>query len=373
MDNHLDVDYIFEDNDASASAFGWDFQANAGIFLFLKYIKEVDSIMIETKYQDIEIKLKKGIIYAQAKALQDESKEGSENSKLRDALVSLSKITNIDDDDKIVYISNLNAPINGEKDMFRNDVVEYKNCNPIIKKFIKEQVEIIINKLEKNIEEKDISAKNKKKNIALLNKLKDFKYNQFMISSIYPYAEHGDRYKIIGEKLLEMLVDTINMDNDKAVTIKKKVLIHWQEVLRFNATISDKVQRKEINKKDFIWTIIAITIEDIYADFIVDSLSQSIDSSILQECDEYLKREENIYHERFEFLNIIIQDYNRYKKTIISTKADELFVRSEWRKYTYEFDDILEKALKELVTKKYIYKIINKNKLFANIARDVNL
>ena len=35
MISKLDVEYIFEDNDSSASEFGWDFQENAGIFLFL--------------------------------------------------------------------------------------------------------------------------------------------------------------------------------------------------------------------------------------------------------------------------------------------------------------------------------------------------
>ena len=39
----IEVDYDFEDNDASYSAFGWDFQVNAGIFLFLRFIKEADS------------------------------------------------------------------------------------------------------------------------------------------------------------------------------------------------------------------------------------------------------------------------------------------------------------------------------------------
>ena len=39
MDDEMELDFSF-DNDASASSFGWNFQVNAGIFLFLHYIKE---------------------------------------------------------------------------------------------------------------------------------------------------------------------------------------------------------------------------------------------------------------------------------------------------------------------------------------------
>ena len=85
MVKRIDTQYTFEDNDASSSEFGWDFQENAGIYLFLHYLPEVDSIAIESKYQDIEIIGKGGIIYAQAKALQNEQTTGTENAKLRDA------------------------------------------------------------------------------------------------------------------------------------------------------------------------------------------------------------------------------------------------------------------------------------------------
>lgn len=86
MISKLDVEYIFEDNDSSASEFGWDFQENAGIFLFLHYIKEAQSVAIESKNQDIEIKFQDKTIYAQAKALQDSTQTGTENTKLRDAM-----------------------------------------------------------------------------------------------------------------------------------------------------------------------------------------------------------------------------------------------------------------------------------------------
>ena len=58
MSDYINDDIIDFNNDASASSFGWNFQVNAGIFLFLHYIREAEDFKIESKLQDIEITLK---------------------------------------------------------------------------------------------------------------------------------------------------------------------------------------------------------------------------------------------------------------------------------------------------------------------------
>ena len=44
-----------ENRNASASAFGWDFQANAAILLMLENIQEAEMVRVEGKDEDIEI------------------------------------------------------------------------------------------------------------------------------------------------------------------------------------------------------------------------------------------------------------------------------------------------------------------------------
>ena len=44
-------------SNASASAFGWDFQANAAILLMLENIENAKSIKVEGRTEDIEITL----------------------------------------------------------------------------------------------------------------------------------------------------------------------------------------------------------------------------------------------------------------------------------------------------------------------------
>ena len=58
------------DRNASASAFGWDFQANSAILLMLENIKDAKRIRVEGADEDIEVTLQdKSKIYAQAKAV----------------------------------------------------------------------------------------------------------------------------------------------------------------------------------------------------------------------------------------------------------------------------------------------------------------
>ena len=69
MSEYLNEDICQFSNDASASSFGWNFQANAGIFLFLKYMPDAADIKIESISQDIEITLiDERKVFAQAKA-----------------------------------------------------------------------------------------------------------------------------------------------------------------------------------------------------------------------------------------------------------------------------------------------------------------
>lgn len=72
MSEYLNEDICQFSNDASASSFGWNFQANAGIFLFLKYMPDAADIKIESISQDIEITLiDERKVFAQAKSAQD--------------------------------------------------------------------------------------------------------------------------------------------------------------------------------------------------------------------------------------------------------------------------------------------------------------
>ena len=376
MIDKLDVEYKFEDNDSSASEFGWDFQENAGIFLFLHYIREAQSVAVESKNQDIEIKFQDKTIYAQAKALQDSTQTGTENTKLRDAMVSLAKV-NIIDGDLLFYISNLSAPIDGEKDLYRNDIVSFSNCPLEQQQFIKNQVEVVVKRLENENEKQTTKAGKKKKNIELIKRLENFNYDNLYISSIYPFGITEDRYRKIKDKVIEIMTGPMGIDSIEAKGYSDKILKHWQSVLHFDATIpDDKNYRKFIKKEDFVWTVLAVVCEKVEAAFIAETLSSCIDDSFEEECNYYLENEENLYHERFEFMNDVLHDYEDFKKTVTpgNEKADRLFIKSDsWKKYVSEFEDVSDDLMREYIIKCYLYKIINRNKRLVKITKGVGL
>lgn len=70
------------------------------VFLFLKYIKDADSIKIESKLQDIEIKLSNGNrILAQAKSSQDYTIATNKKEKCKDWV----KLASYATDNKVTF------------------------------------------------------------------------------------------------------------------------------------------------------------------------------------------------------------------------------------------------------------------------------
>lgn len=113
-------------NNASASAFGWQFQVEAGIFLMLADLRNNLSLNIEGYEQDIEIKRKDGIvIMAQAKSSREyyeplEKQQKTAYSRkvkghLKDALTGLHQTLiqhrkKGNEKIKLIYVSNFYKP-----------------------------------------------------------------------------------------------------------------------------------------------------------------------------------------------------------------------------------------------------------------------
>ena len=114
-----------EDNDASYGPFGYAFQADAGLILFMKHFSEITDVSIESRLQDIQMKKKNGnLILAQAKSAQKPLKTSGEKAKLHDALFSLIK-TNNNESDILIYVSNLRDPLKSNE----NNIFDLKELN----------------------------------------------------------------------------------------------------------------------------------------------------------------------------------------------------------------------------------------------------
>lgn len=368
---------IIFDNDASASSFGWNFQANAGIFLLLHYIKDAKSIKIESKYEDIEICLKnKSKIFAQAKSVQSECNTSGAKNKMKDAILSLGKVP-VGENDILIYISNIREPIGGAGKYFENKIVKYDECLDSTKTEIDNYFREVIDGIEQKMLEENLSNKKKTQYRAIKKKLESMNIKQLEICSIYPYyGEEENRYSEIRNKIIDVLANDIKLDLFDVRYISQRLLEHWQLVFEHNSTIKDGSIKKKITKEDFIWPI-AVFLSDINDIEIDDCMSMVPDNSLKNEAQCYLSDSSNIYHERFEFVNKVLRTYENYKRILPTSDGkssiEKSFIREEYKLFWEEYMDIEDEELREYVLKINIYKIIMNNRKVSKISKEVNI
>ena len=371
MTEYLNTEYCDFTNDASAASFGWDFQSNAGIFLFLKYLKEAESIKIESKLQDIEISLSNGgKILAQAKSCQDYTIARDKKERFKDALISLAKFSAYGD--RLIYISNIPDTLDSAKNDFNNKIVAYSSCLQGIRNEIDQVFESTCNSIRAKIaKEKD--AKKASKMAQILGLVEGFDKSKLYISVISPFwGEDQNRYSEISNAIISFLVDDLRLGNDDARAIKQKLLEHWQLKCQHNSSQPDRDAQKRITKEEFAWPVAVYLTEDTVPE-IEDCLSFVPDQSLRREIAGIMVSPAVVYHERFEFSNKVIQDYIQFRSSqpVGTEDVEKLFIKQHGNDYCTEFktDDDVQKT--EYLTKSFIFRILcnhkNMNKISAGI------
>lgn len=377
MSDYINDDIIDFDNDASASSFGWNFQANAGIFLFLHFIKEAKDLKIESKLQDIEITLTdKNKILAQAKSSQDPSADKGKKAKFKDALISIAKTSKQEPNAQFIYISNESDTFSSGDKAFDNRIRSYNECLESIRKEIDETFEATIHSLSAKIKKAQKSSEGKKaKQLTEIKQLiENLNKDNLSVSCITQFwGKEENRYASIVEKINEFLTITLNYDLITAKKISNRLFEHWSFECGFNST--EKDEHKEMTKESFLWPISIFLLKDIHRD-ITDCLDFTCDSSLEEEVDAIFEDSKMLYHERFEFSNRIIQDYYDFKQNLVSKikEPEKEFIKKNWKKYVDEFaqENFDEEEL-EYVTKSFIYRILMNSRNLHNICSKVGI
>lgn len=374
MKDYLNEEYCEFSNDASASSFGWNFQSNAGIFLFLKYIHNALDIKIESKLQDIEITLVNGSkIFAQAKSAQDYTVAKDKKEKFKDAIVSLSR--NPQKNNQLIYISNIPDTFKSANNFFDNSIISYSSCLSNIKKEIDNTFLSTISSIENKIKKEKIQER-KNKLIKIKNKVERFDKSSLFISTINPYfGDEENRYIKISDTVLSFLVDYIKLNRDDAISIKQRLLEHWQLRLEYNSTVSDKSDTKKITKADFAWPIAAFLIDNDLSE-ISDCLSFTPDKSIFNDVNRIMGLPTSIYHERFEFSNRVLHEFEQFKKDVYGkgiTQVEKEFIKQRSGQFIEEFRVVSDENVTEYLTKAFLFRIINNNRNMQKISAGVGV
>ena len=329
---------------ADAVVFGFDFQVNAAIVLFIENVKQVEKMRLEGNYEDIEIQLDSGeMVMAQAKAVEKASFDFNNVRKnLKKALISLSEADEKVNARDLILITNSPNPFNDEQSrsvFYGHAHRDYNTLPPTAKKIVDDY----LGEMDKPLD---------------VNKLK---------IQVLPFETDDDeeRYKVI----MQTINDFVGMLKTNVPGIGRQLLEtwHWQV---FDNGGKNNVDIK-LSKKDIIWPLIVKITEIEQCD---EEFLEQFDSSVYEEVVNRYADVINSHCEQCEFFIKILSDYNAFKTDKKLSEKMSDFIDKYWLNYVSEFDvDGLESEIQEAITKIVIHNIIRRKFAIDRIKREVNL
>ena len=327
---------------ASASAFGWEFQANAAIFLMLDNIERAEKIKVEGLTEDIEITLEnQKVIYSQAKSLYNPDDTVNIIQKLKEALKSLNDASQKDNVEQLIYVSNIPDPFN----------------NPPTSSLFGNETHVSFNELPESCKQKIEEIVNSEGYLIDLNKL--------IIKVIIFWGENdNNRYKNIKSKIREF-ISKIKSANEYDA---QEILEIWKNQFFVNATKKDI--NYQITKKDMMWNLIALVCNFDERNQILEQC----DSANLRLIKQKYKAIINSKAEQFEFANKVLQDFDLFEVDLMSKKRIEKFINECYKNYEDELDiSSIEQEVKVCLMQLIIYQILDNRYIIKAIKDGVNL
>jgi len=329
---------------ADAVVFGFDFQVNSAIVLFLENIKEVERLRLEGNYEDIELELASGEkILAQAKAVEKASSDFSNVRKnLKKALTSLAEAGAKINARELIMITNSPNPFND--DMSRSAFYGhahrgYGTLPPSAKKIVDEYLAEIDNVFD-------------------TSKLK---------IQVLPFEtdDEVERYKVIME-CINAFTGSINAS---AYGMGQKLLETWHWQVFDNGGKKDASIK--LTKKDMIWPILVKITEIEQCE---ESFLEQFDSGVYEEVVNRYAKIIDSHCEQCEFFIKILSDYNEYKTDKKGMEKSNEFIESHWKMYVSEFDvSGVHEEIQEALTKIIVHNIIKRRYTIDKIKEEVNL
>lgn len=325
------------DRNASASAFGWDFQANSAILLMLENIKDAKRIRVEGADEDIEVTLQdKSKIYVQAKAVIKPDDYTHVIDKLTSALETLSLAAKNGDGSKFTYVTNSPNPFNSQKTM-----------------------SFFTGRTHLDFDELPVDAQRKIRKIIQDKGYLALDVNKMDVRVIPFYGNDlKNRYKEIQACINEFL-DSVEID---VPGINTRILEIWQRDLFQNATQTDMTI--SIDKDQMIWPLIVLVVDKTAAseykkDFVDDEI---------EEIERKYKLIINQNTMSYKMISRIMSDYRKAKKSVKD------FVTECWKEYLDVIDTIDgDDRTKESLVKIILYRILIQRQSIKAIKRGVNL
>lgn len=325
------------DRNASASAFGWDFQTNSAILLMLENIKDAKRIRVEGADEDIEITLQDQTkVYAQAKAVERPDDTSHVIDKLTKALETLSDAAKKGDGRLFTYVTNSPNPFNNQRTLG-----------------------FFTGRTHLGFDELPNAAQKKINEIIKSNGYTDLDVHMLDIRVIPFYGNDlKNRYKEIQACINEFLTE-VDVD---VPGINTKIMGIWQRDLFQNATQSDTTI--SISKEKMIWPLIVLVVDKTAA----GEYKKDFNDDEIGEIERKYKMLINQNTMSYNMISRVLSDHRKSKKT------QKQFVADHWSDYmdianTIEADDETRESLVKII----LYRILTQRQYIRDIKRGVNL
>ena len=329
---------------ASPSAFGWDFQVNAGIVILLDSIREAKAVKIEGKTEDIEVVLQNGThIFAQAKSSMDPEDSHNAKSDLKKALKTLNDADGTGNTKQLIFVTNRSNPFNEETCRRYFNTAYSKITYGSLPQVCQQHIQDICTQegLSLNTE-------------------------HFSVLSLQFSGDGEARYETIKEHVAEFLVEI----NSHFQGFGKKLLPIWQ--LQFGQNASQNDRSLTIRKKDMIWPLIVLFCEDVD-----DPLLDDFDTADQEIIEERFADIISDHSERFELVTKIMSEYTKFKASHsdkVGTVVEKSFIEEKEALFRDEFAlDGEEVSIAQAVRKITIGKILRQRRRIDEVKEAVNL
>lgn len=343
-----EMEDITVNRNASFSEFGWEFQTNAAIVLFIRNIEDASSVRVEGAHEDIEITLYDGtVIYAQAKARAGNEPGKGSTDRLDGALKTMADDICQGDYRELVYVTNDDYPFGKSHDvtdLHGGGTLSFSELSDAVQDFIKEKARV------HGIEGDALQA--------------------MSVSVIGFYGNDRDtRYKHVRAAIRDML-ERLNLARHADVN-DGSLRDQWGTMMRENAG----TQNTEITvtKEDFVWPVIVMLCK-------VDSDDKSFEDYDEEDVQDIVREYEstvNYYTQKFEFVTKVSTDFDEFLANNTGKRSElrRRFIDAQWGSYTdiLGLNEVSDGETRSIVAKLVMRKVLRRKDVIKMVKDGVNL
>lgn len=362
-----------KNTEASASAFGWEFQVATGVILSILRISDLRSVEIEGQTEDIELYFENSDPeYVQVKAVQGDNidvKDGEKATLAMNTLINTSNLTK-GKYSKLLYVANFRNPLS------MTEARLAAVWKPAMDSVFSKSYMSLPSTEKKFIDDRISSAQKQLRDHHYNDSINHFDVNRLYIATIlFKPVEVGSSSSAIAENSSTVLKGVIGdlMQNAK-IAVRRLTIDHVSHALQSfyfenAASPSSNGKHLKITKDRLIWRIILELIGN--SDSVTDD---SVPISIISEVDDYVKFFIEDQSRDISVINKVYAELADYLPGKDPSKSEaESFINARWNRFKEDFPLLGDEDVQEYGTKQLIRMILEGQRTVYRIKKAVNM